>query len=538
MHAGGVTSATQLPVTETSPPAGTCWTEENLDPDLQYHIQHCTCSCNHMGYGNFSDYQVAHGVYTAHPHAHPHPHPHMARVLNGGMPHFNGAVHFPSSHRPQFRPMDTYSDSSSDGPKAMYELRPCLLIVLCIVLILVCIVLGVSYSGSSSQVPESLSRTDIVKRLLREVPLIDGHNDLPWNIRKFVHNHLVNFNLSSDLSSIEPWSKSSWSHTDLPRLRKGMVGAQFWSAYVPCSSQHMDAVQITMEQVDIIRRFTELYSDDLKLVTSVQEIRAVHRLGKIASMIGVEGGHSLGNSMAVLRMFYKLGVRYLTLTHACPTPWAGCCLGPTNTTSDPDDNQGLSQFGVLVVRECNRLGMLVDLSHTSVETMKHVLNISSAPVIFSHSSAYALCSSPRNVPDPVLKLVALNDGIVMVSFYSLYLTCSLNSSIDDVIAHLDHIKNVAGEDHVGLGAGYDGINYTAKGLEDVSHYPDLLAALLDHPSWTETQVKKLAGLNFLRVLGKAEQIRDEMKDTVKPIEDWLAQTTDLKPLNTDCITET
>ncbi|XP_026679557.1 dipeptidase 1, partial [Diaphorina citri] len=274
------------------------------------------------------------------------------------------------------------------------------------------------------------------------------HNDLPWNIRKFIHNHLVNFNLSSDLSVTEPWSKSSWSHTDLPRLRKGMVGAQFWSAYVPCSSQHMDAVQITMEQVDVIRRFTELYSDDLKLVTSAQEIRAVHREGKIASMIGVEGGHSLGNSMAVLRMFYKLGVRYLTLTHACPTPWAGCC---SSLFSPSPGSQ-------LVVRECNRLGMLIDLSHTSVQTMRHVLNISSAPVIFSHSSAFALCPSPRNVPDPVLKLVALNDGIVMVSFYSLYLTCSLNSSIDDVIAHLDHIKNVAGEDHVGLGAGYDGIN--------------------------------------------------------------------------------
>ncbi|KAI5718647.1 hypothetical protein M8J77_024554 [Diaphorina citri] len=172
MHGGGDFTSTQIPVSETSPPTGQCWTEDNLDPDLQYHIQHCTCTCNHMGYGNFSDYQLSR-MYNGHPgHAHP-AHPHVARVLNGGMHHFNGAVHFPT-HRPQFRPMDTYSDSSSDGPKIMYELRPCLLIVLCVVLILVCIVLGLSYSGSTARSPESLSRTDIVKRLLTEVPLIDG----------------------------------------------------------------------------------------------------------------------------------------------------------------------------------------------------------------------------------------------------------------------------------------------------------------------------------------------------------------------------
>ncbi|XP_075225894.1 dipeptidase 1-like [Lycorma delicatula] len=366
--------------------------------------------------------------------------------------------------------------------------------------------------------------------------LLIMHNDLPWNIRKFVHNQLGQFNFSWDLRQIEPWSKSNWSHTDLPRLRAGLVGAQFWSAYSPCGSQFLDAVQVTMEQIDVIRRLTDVYSTDLQLVSSVAGLKEAHRKGRIASLIGVEGGHSLGSSLGVLRMYYDLGARYLTLTHTCHTPWAGCCVGPEDQNSvSEDDNQGLSHFGSLVVRELNRLGMLVDLSHTSVRTMEDALNVSIAPIIFSHSSAFALCNSTRNVPDHVLKLVALNGGIVMVNFYSYFITCNQSSSLEDVIAHINHIRSVAGEDHVGIGAGYDGINSTPRGLEDVSQYPNLFATLMEDPSWGEEQLKKLAGLNFIRVFSTAEQVRDKWKyEGVSAVEELFAASSPVRPPS-DCV---
>ncbi|XP_046660577.1 dipeptidase 1-like [Homalodisca vitripennis] len=465
-----------------------------LDMDLRHHIQHCACTCNHMGYGNYMDYQTTclseHGP--------------PVRLING-------AIRCNGQARTLLATAGSISSSnSSEEVKAVLEVRLRPWVITCLAcLLLTALALGVGWPLALTSSPPPASptgtleqRLDIVRRILSEIPLIDGHNDLPWNIRSFVHNQLVLFNFSTDLTEVEPWSRSNWSHTDLPRLRAGLVGAQFWSAYVPCGSQYGDAVQITMEQIDVIRRLTDLYSRDLQFVSSVAGIKEAHRSGKIGSLVGVEGGHSLASSLAVLRMYYSLGARYLTLTHTCHTPWAGCCVG------QDEQNDGLSHFGSLVVRELNRLGMLVDLSHTSVRTMEDTLNVTQAPVIFSHSSAFHLCNSTRNVPDHVLKLVALNGGIVMVNFYSLFITCNQSSTLQDVIAHINYIRRVAGEDHVGIGAGYDGINLTPRGLEDVSKFPYLFAALLEDPEWNETRIKKLAGLNFLRVFSRAEQVRD------------------------------
>ncbi|KYQ51100.1 Dipeptidase 1, partial [Trachymyrmex zeteki] len=298
---------------------------------------------------------------------------------------------------------------------------------------------------------------------------------------------------------------------------------QFWSAYVPCGAAQLNAVQLSLEQIDVIRRLAEMNAQHLTLVTSVKGLIEAHREGKIASLIGVEGGHSLGNSLGVLRTFYGLGARYLTLTHACDTSWAVCSVGETNNTQD--STPGLSEFGKAVVRELNRLGMLVDLSHVSTRTMRAALQTTRAPVIFSHSAARALCNSTRNVPDDVLRNLAKNGGVAMVPFYTYFITCNSTATIKDVIgtcnairetvlsrnyctrSHINHIRKVAGIDHVGIGAGFDGINFTPTGLEDVSRYPQLLATLLEDPTWTEDDIKKLAGLNLLRVFAKVEQTR-------------------------------
>ncbi|KAF7281390.1 hypothetical protein GWI33_004868 [Rhynchophorus ferrugineus] len=361
-------------------------------------------------------------------------------------------------------------------------------------------------------------RLEFASRLLEETPLIDGHNDLPWNIRKFLHNKLKNFKFDSDLREVAPWSNSAWSHTDLERLEKGHVTAQFWAAYVPCDSQYKDAVQLTLEQIDVIRRFTDLYHPRLVLCTSSEDIKNAHTNHHMCSLIGVEGGHSLAGSLAVLRNLYHVGVRYLTLTSTCNTPWADC--SHVDMPGKKPEHGGLTNFGKAVIKEMNRLGMIVDLSHVSVGTMRDALEVSKAPVIFSHSSAHALCNTTRNVPDETLRKLALNGGVVMVNFYSLFLTCKETSSVTDAVAHINHIRDIAGVDSVGLGAGYDGINFVPQGLEDVSSYPTLFAELIATGKWSVGDLKKLAGLNFLRVLQNVEKIRDEFKKAnVPPYED-------------------
>ncbi|KAH8383788.1 hypothetical protein KR009_010539 [Drosophila setifemur] len=369
---------------------------------------------------------------------------------------------------------------------------------------------GAASAGGGSKTGDDFDyRMQRVRNVLKEVPLIDGHNDLPWNIRKFLKNQLKDFHFAGDLRELAPWSSSAWSHTDLRRLKEGMVSAQFWSAYAPCSSQHLDAVQLTLEQIDLIRRLVQLYPHHMALVTTASGIEQTHRTGKIASLIGVEGGHAIGTSLSVLRMFYQLGARYLTLTHTCNTPWADCCK--VDEPGKYPHIGGLSQFGKLVVKEMNRLGMIVDLSHVSVPTMLDALAASRAPLIFSHSSAHAICNSSRNVPDHVLQRIAINGGLVMVAFYPHFVSCSGQATLHDVVAHINHIREVAGIDHVGIGAGYDGVNLVPKGLEDVSKYPHLFAALLESDKWSEEDIAKLAGRNLIRVFKEVEAVRDQME---------------------------
>ncbi|XP_071531889.1 dipeptidase 1-like [Panulirus ornatus] len=385
--------------------------------------------------------------------------------------------------------------------------------------VVVAVVRGSSVGASPLPVRVSTQAThqhrlDAARALLQESPLIDGHNDLAWNVRMFLHNKLHSFNLSSDLTKQKPWMKSPFSHTDLPRLHRGQVAAQFWSVYVPCESQYLNTVQLLLEQIDVVKRMIASSPGDTVLVRSSAGIMEEFQRGRVASLMGVEGGHGLANSMGVLRALYDLGVRYITLTHKCHTPWAECSqAGPS-----PPNTRGLTPYGKEMIREMNRLGLMVDLSHASGHTARDVLRTSHAPVIFSHSAARALCDIERNVPDDILSSLAVNGGIVMISFYTNFLTCGEVATIQDVVAHINHVRSMAGVDYVGLGAGYDGINRTPEGLEDVSRYPELFAELLRDPSWSLQDLKKLAGLNLLRVFQRVEQVREELL-AVMPSED-------------------
>ncbi|XP_039764788.1 uncharacterized protein LOC120637178 [Pararge aegeria] len=359
-------------------------------------------------------------------------------------------------------------------------------------------------------------RLRLAERLLHDTPLVDGHNDLPWNIRKFLHNKIKDFRFDEDLRTISPWATSSWSHTDLPRLKQGRVAAQFWAAYVPCDAQHRDAVQLTFEQIDLIQRLTDKYHPQLTFCSSADDILSAHANHRLCSLVGVEGGHAIGGSLGVLRTLYQVGVRYLTLTSTCDTPWAECA-----STDRPESTPrgGLTPFGKVVIKEMNRLGMLVDLSHVSERTMRDALSVSRAPVLFSHSSARAICNVTRNVPDSILRQLAANKGLIMVNFYTSFLSCRETATVQDAIEHINHIRDIAGVDSVGLGAGYDGINYTPQGLEDVSSYPLLFAELMED-GWSIEDLKKLAGLNLLRVLNAAERVSKELASAhVTPYEE-------------------
>jgi membrane dipeptidase len=376
-----------------------------------------------------------------------------------------------------------------------------------------------------------LSRLEIVRRILRESPLIDGHNDLAWEFRRTANNRLDAIDLAGDTGSLG-------LVTDLRRLKAGGIGGQFWSVYVSPDLANGAAVTAVLEQIDLVHRLIARYPQDLELALTANDIVRIHREGKIASLIGMEGGHSIGNSTGALRMMWALGARYMTLTHIKNTEWA-------DSATDEPAHHGLTAFGEEVVREMNSLGMLVDLSHVSDETMAAALRISKAPVIFSHSSARALCHHARNVPDDILKGVAANGGLVMVTFIPEFLTetdrfdemalaaerrrlaelhpgdvarikagvaewrkthpAPRAATLMDVADHIDHIRGVAGIEHVGIGSDYEGFDNPPAGLQDVSCYPALLCELLKR-GYTEEEIKKVAGRNLLRVLRAAEQL--------------------------------
>jgi membrane dipeptidase len=387
--------------------------------------------------------------------------------------------------------------------------------------------------------PEGQAQISEIRKLLREVPLIDGHNDLPWQFHK----------RSNDLSTID---LNRVNHdlkppvvTDIPRLRAGGVGGQFWSVYVPATLPGPAAVQAVLEQIDVVHQIVAAYPKTFELARTADDIERIHRKGKIASLVGMEGGHSINNSMATLRMTYHLGARYMTLTHTKNTGWA-------DAAGDVPQCHGLTPFGEQVVLEMNRLGMLVDLSHVTDETMRAALKVSKAPIIFSHSSARALCNHARNVPDDVLQMTARNGGIVMACFMPGFLVEAERADLEmrdkekerlekvfpdsdakvesglvewrkghpapppaklsDVADHLDHIRKVAGIDHVGVGSDFDGFRGPPEGLEDVSHYPDLLAELMRR-GYTKSDIKKVAGLNLLRVMRAAEKVSYELKES-------------------------
>jgi len=402
------------------------------------------------------------------------------------------------------------------------------------------------------------SDTERVARVLSRTPLIDGHNDLPWEIRTRFAGDLSKLDLAVSTASLPAPPDSPPLMTDIPRLRRGEVGGQFWSVYIPTDVKGPAAVQMTLEQIDLVKAMCARYPNDLALAYSAADIVRAHRAHRVASLIGVEGGHQINNSMAVLRAYYEAGARYMTLTHAINTEWA-------DSATDAPLHHGLTPFGREVVREMNRLGMLVDLSHVSEETMRAALAVSEAPVIYSHSSARALVDHPRDVPDDVLQLVARNGGVVMVNFLPGYVSDARRrwdadraaeqaryssppfgglyigqpersaaalraweqahpkprATIGDVADHIEHIRKVAGLDHVGIGSDFDGIPEAPLGLEGVDKFPALLEELARR-GWSDAQLAKVAGANLLRVMGQAEGVSARLRAARPPSSATLA----------------
>jgi membrane dipeptidase len=388
-------------------------------------------------------------------------------------------------------------------------------------------------------------RTLEARALLRRFPLIDGHNDLPWALRARAGGDTSRVRLTgpgdaaaepADQAEVNLAAPVAGTHTDLPRLTAGGVGAQFWSVYVPSSLAADGAVTTVLEQIELARRMIARYPEALELALTADDVERIFASGRVASLLGAEGGHAIAGSLGVLRMLYALGVRYMTLTHNNNVGWAD------SATDDPEAG-GLTDFGRDVVREMQRLGMLVDLSHVAAGTMLDALDVAAAPVIFSHSSARAICDSPRNVPDDVLARLAANGGVCMVTFVPGFVSQEAadwlaglkaetarrgldardlaqvfavkpeweaahpvpQATLAQVADHIEHVRRVAGLEHVGIGGDFDGTPDVTAGLEDVSAYPALFAELLAR-GWSEPDCAALAGGNLLRVLRDAESV--------------------------------
>ncbi len=380
------------------------------------------------------------------------------------------------------------------------------------------------------------------RSLLDRFPVFDGHNDLAWSLRKAAADGLA----GPDPAAVDISQPVEFLQTDLPRLATGGVGAQFWSVYVPARLQGDAAVVTTLEQIDLVRRLAARHADRLELAGTAADAERVLSTGRIASLLGAEGGHSIGCSLGTLRALYELGVRYMTLTHSRNVPWA-------DSATDEPAAGGLTTFGREVVREMQRLGMLVDLSHVAVTTMRDALDVAEAPVIFSHSSALAVCDHPRNVPDEILARLPANGGLCMITFvpafvaqrcrdWELGLAAEMDrrgldywdqsartmvteewvashprprATLADVVAHVEHAREVAGVDHIGLGGDYDGTDELPDGLHDVSCYPALLSVLLDR-GWSERDCGKLTSGNALRTLRAAEVAAEQIRASRGP----------------------
>jgi len=398
---------------------------------------------------------------------------------------------------------------------------------------------ALAVSNAAMAKPRRESPEQRVERVLSATPVIDGHNDLPWEIRESYDDWRKPLDLGADTSRLEHPLQ-----TDLPRLKQGHVGAQFWSVWIPVATTGAEAVRTTLEQIDVVRRMVARYPGRLEMASTAADIRRIEKAGRIASLIGVEGGHQIGNSPAVLRQYHALGVRYMTLSHSSNNDFVD------SATDDPVHG-GLSPFGKAIVREMNRIGMLVDLSHVSADVMRQAIGLSRAPVIFSHSSARAVMDHPRNVPDDVLAMMPANGGVVMVNFYPGFLSSDYRARmaardsetarlknlypgqperrkaaqdawdlahpvppvpVSLVADHVEHIRKIAGIDHIGIGSDYDGIDGTAPdGMNGVQSYPMLFAELARR-GWSDGDLAKLAGENLLRALAQAERVAASLKD--------------------------
>jgi membrane dipeptidase len=400
------------------------------------------------------------------------------------------------------------------------------------------LLLVTSFMAQPARAQSSDPALEHARKLLKSTPLIDGHNDLAWEIRE-------SKSAPRDVAAYDLRARSP-KHTDLRRLQQGQVAAQFWSIYIPGEIKDSGFARVQLEQFDIARRMIARYPDRLAAALTADDIEQSFKRNRIASLLGMEGGHAIENSLGALRSYYALGARYLTLTHNVTLDWADAAL-------DTARHGGLTEFGREVVREMNRLGMLVDLSHVSPGTMSDALDVAEAPVIFSHSAARALTNHPRNVPDSILARLPRNGGVVMVTFVPAFVSADVaawearvreqvegvkasvtdtteqrklvdewkathpapRATLKQVADHIDHVRKVAGVDHVGIGSDFDGIDSTPEGLEDVSRFPQLFAELIRR-GWTDADLKKLAGQNLLRALRAAEATADRLQKEREP----------------------